>query len=115
MEQPTNKSKYSKIGTGPFKCSSCFEEKDKKEFSRKQILKEDRNCRNCVDKISKQRGNEGFDKKENKLLNTNLSENSNTLKKNLLCYNCKKYGHKKSECIKKGGGAFNPGGCGRKI
>ena len=104
MEPNKNKSKYSKIGPGPFKCSVCLIEKDKKEYSRKQILKEDRNCRNCVDKIVQ----------EKKILQPPLSENTYELSnKNVLCYNCKKRGHVKSKCIKKGGGLFNPGGMSR--
>ena len=102
MEQKKSKSKFSKIGPGPFKCASCFEEKDKKEFSRKQILNENRNCRTCVDKIVQ----------EKKILPEKTSEVSN---KNVLCFNCKKRGHVKNECLKKGGGLFNPGGMSRKM
>ena len=110
MEQKKNKSKYSKIGLGPFKCSSCLEEKEKKEFSRKQILKEDRKCRSCVDKII-------HDIQENKIVDQPILRNNfkNSSNKGILCYNCKKRGHIKSECIKKGGGGFNPGGMDRQM
>ena len=65
MEQGS-KSKYAKVGPGPFQCISCLEEKDKKEFSRKQILKEEKNCRTCVDKIVQEKKEEDIDKDKDK-------------------------------------------------
>lgn len=103
MEQIKNKSKYAKIGPGPFKCVSCLEVKDKTNFSRKQILNDNRNCRDCVDKI--------VEEYKIQLTKASVTENTNSFPpKRQLCYNCKKRGHKKSECTKKGGGAFSPGG-----
>ena len=113
MEQGS-KSKYAKVGPGPFQCISCLEEKDKKEFSRKQILKEEKNCRTCVDKIVQIKKEEEKEKKDVK-----GQKKDKDVKKeeplNIVCYNCKKRGHKKGDCTKKGGGLFNPGGMGRKM
>ena len=112
MEQERgSKSKYAKVGPGPFQCISCLEEKDKKEFSRKQILKEEKNCRSCVDKIVQIKKEEDKDKDKDKDKDIKKRE----IPFNVLCYNCKRRGHKKSECIKKGGGAFNPGGMKKKM